>query len=170
MNESHQDGNHATHHHESHEDDTELIHDLSIEESHQDMSMKKAFILFGIFIFAGVISGFVLNFVTSGLSTSKQSANSKPIGAEDVVQSEGIADKKTFKDSAEGKLLDGGAESGEGSFHLERPGGDDQTVYLTSSTVDMAKFVGKKVRVHGETFSSEHVGWLMDVGYIEVIK
>ncbi len=170
MNESH----HATHSHEhgkSHEDENELIHDLPVEENHQDMAMKKAFILFGIFIVAGVLSGFILNFVTSGLSNSQQASNAKPIGANDVVQSEGIADKKTFKDSAEGMLREGGSEdSGEGSYHLERPGGDDQTVYLTSSTVDMSKFVGKKVRVHGETFSSEHVGWLMDVGYIEVIR
>lgn len=165
------DSTETNHHHVHHDDENELIHDLSVEENHQDMAMKKAFVLFGIFIIAGVLSGFILNFVTSGLSKSQQGSNAKPIGANDVVQSEGIADKKTFKDSAEGMLREGGSEdSGEGSYHLERPGGDDQTVYLTSSTVDMSKFVGKKVRVHGETFSSEHVGWLMDVGYIEVIR
>ena len=152
------------------QDETELIHDLPIESVQQDMSMKKAFGIFGLFIVAGLVTGFVVSYVSNGLVGSSQSANSKAIGSSDVVQSEGIADKKTFKDSAEGILREGGHESGEGSFHLERKGGDDQTAYLTSSTVDLSKYVGKKVRVHGETFSSEQVAWLMDVGYVEVIK
>jgi len=153
------------------QDENELMHDLSIETNQQDMSMKKSFTIFALFIVAGLITGFVVSYVSGGLSGgSKQAANSKAIGEQDVVESEGIADKKTFKDSAEGQLNEGGSEGGEGSFNLERKGGDSQTVYLTSSTVDLAKFVGKKVRVHGETFSSQEVGWLMDVGYVEVIK
>ena len=152
------------------QDENELIHDLPIESVQKDMSMKKAFSIFGIFIVAGIITGFVVSTVSSGLSNTPKNADSQPIGGGDVVQSEGIADKKTFKDSAEGILREGGSESGEGSFHLERQGGEDQVAYLTSSTVDLSKFIGKKVRVHGETFNSKQVAWLMDVGYIEVIK
>ena len=80
----------------------------------------------------------------------------------------GIKDKKTFKDNAEGILRDGGIE-GEGQFHLERPGGISQNVYLTSTTVDLSQLIGKKVRVWGETFSAQKAGWLMDVGLVEVL-
>ena len=59
---------------------------------------------------------------------------------------------------------------GEGSFHLERPGGTSQNVYLTSSTVDLSEYVGKKVKVYGETFQGEKAGWLMDVGLVEVLQ
>jgi hypothetical protein len=30
--------------------------------------------------------------------------------------------------------------------------------------------VGKKVRVYGQTFAGQKAGWLMDVGYIEVLE
>ena len=76
--------------------------------------------------------------------------------------------KKIFKDKVEGILKEGGIE-GEGNFHLERPGGLSQNVYLTSSTVDLAQYIGKKVRVHGETFSGQKAGWLMDVGLVEIL-
>src|SRR3989344_2000081 len=32
------------------------------------------------------------------------------------------------------------------------------------------EFVGKKVKVYGETFGSDQVSWLMDVGKVEVIE
>ena len=80
----------------------------------------------------------------------------------------GIIDKKTFSDTATGILRDGGME-GEGSHHLER-GAKDQTAYLTSSTVDLTPYVGKKVQVWGQTNTGQKTGWLMDVGYIEIVK
>lgn len=151
--------------------DEDLIHDLPVESKNADMSMKKAFAIFGLFIVAGLITGFVVNYVSDGIaSNSGSKSTSEKIGKDDVVESEGIADKDTFKDSAEGTLKAGGSEGGVGSFNLERPGGESQTVYLTSSTVDLSKFIEKKVRVHGETFDNEEVGWLMDVGFVEVIK
>lgn len=76
--------------------------------------------------------------------------------------------KKIFKDKAEGILKEGGID-GEGNFHLERPGGLSQNVYLTSSTVDLSQYLGKKVRVQGETFSAQKAGWLMDVGLVEIL-
>ena len=79
----------------------------------------------------------------------------------------GVLDKKTFKDNAEGILKEGGVD-GEGNFHLERPGGTSQNAYLTSSTVDLSKYVGKKVKVWGQTFQGQKAGWLMDVGLIEI--
>ncbi len=87
--------------------------------------------------------------------------------ADGTPKTAGIKDSKVFKDTAEGTLREGGFED-EGSFHLERPGGKSQNVYLTSSTVDLSQFVGKKVSVMGKTFEAEKAGWLMDVGYIEL--
>lgn len=128
---------------------------------------------------AGVIVGAVLLGVLSGFIATKFTNNnaapsSKEVGkAGDVAaggQSAGIKDTKTFKDPAEGVLREGGFE-GEGSYHIEqKPNQPDQNVYLTSTAVDLSAFVGKKVRVLGQTFTAEKAGWLMDVGYIEVIK
>ena len=77
-------------------------------------------------------------------------------------------DKVNFPDIAKGVLREGGSE-GEGSYHLER-GAKDQTAYLTSSTIDMSPFVGKKVSIWGKTYASQKVGWLLDVGYIEIVQ
>jgi len=79
----------------------------------------------------------------------------------------GVTDKSTFKDSSDGILKEGGIE-GEGNFHIDRPGGVSQTVYLTSSTVDLSKYVGKKVKVWGQTYQGQKAGWLMDVGLVEI--
>ncbi len=57
----------------------------------------------------------------------------------------GIVDKATFKDEAEGVMKEGGIE-GEGSYHLVRPGGESQYVYLTSSTVDLSECIDKKLK------------------------
>lgn len=81
----------------------------------------------------------------------------------------GSPDEKTFKDSAEGYLEAGGLD-GEGSHKLLRPGGDSQTVYLTSSVTDLSKFEGMSIKVWGETFKAQKAGWLMDVGRVQVIN
>lgn len=81
----------------------------------------------------------------------------------------GIADTSGFdKESPQGTLVEGGIE-GEGQYHLERPGGSSQNVYLTSTVIDLQSFVGKKVQIWGNTLSAVHAGWLMDVGKIKVI-
>ncbi|HSX48962.1 MAG TPA: hypothetical protein VLE44_01770, partial [Candidatus Saccharimonadales bacterium] len=79
----------------------------------------------------------------------------------------GAKDASSFKDTATGTLKEGGIK-GEGMFHLERPGGITQNVYLTSTIIDMSPFVGKKVQVWGETQAGQHAGWFMDVGKIKV--
>jgi len=80
----------------------------------------------------------------------------------------GSSDTKTFRDTAEGVLKIGGID-GEGQFHLQRPGGESQNVYLTSSIVDLSQYIGKKVKVWGETHKAQRAGWLMDVGRLEVL-
>lgn len=81
----------------------------------------------------------------------------------------GIDDTDTFGDNAQGYLEDGGL-NGEGSHRLLRPGGESQTVYLTSSITDLDPLIGMEVKVSGETFKGQKAGWLMDVGRVQVIK
>lgn len=83
-------------------------------------------------------------------------------------QTYGSEDTSSYKDTTEGVVKEGGIE-GEGQYHLERPGGESQNVYMTSSTVDLSKFVGQKVKVWGATQTAQHAGWLMDVGRVEVL-
>lgn len=122
------------------------------------------FIILGIL---GVGTGFLLAQTKgSSLVNIPSSPLSKTGSAKGQIV--GSKDEKTFKDSAEGTLRPGGID-GEGAFHLERPGGESQNVYLTSSVVDLSAFVGKKVKVWGETFAAEKAGWLMDVGRLQAL-
>lgn len=116
----------------------------------------------------GAATGFGIYSFTGGKSL-ETATNSDKTAEDGSKTSAGILDEKTFPDEAEGILKEGGFE-GEGSFHLERPGGEDQKAYLTSSTVDLTEFLDKKVKVRGQTFGAEKAGWLMDVGYVEVVK
>lgn len=123
------------------------------------------YVSFFTFIAIAVIVGSILGFGFSRLN--KKTTESKD--TKNTAQSAGIVDKKTFKDSVEGILREGGID-GEGNFHIERPGGESQNAYLTSSTVDLSGYVGKKVKVWGQTFSGQKAGWLMDVGLVEIEK
>lgn len=79
----------------------------------------------------------------------------------------GSKDTKVFRDCTSGELAkNDGKITTEGSHMLIRPGGVSQTVYLTSSVVDLEQFVGKQVEVCGETFKGQKAGWLMDAGRI----
>ncbi|MDO8610275.1 MAG: hypothetical protein Q7R95_07030 [bacterium] len=135
-----------------------VIHNLENDNAKTRISYKKFFILLTIILVVGTLSGFVISKLKNSSKTS-----STQTGTEKIV---GIVDKNTYKDKAEGILKEGGID-GEGSFHLERPGGLSQNVYLTSSTVDLSVFIGKKVRVWGATQNAQKAGWLMDVGSIE---
>lgn len=137
------------------------VHSLVV--SSETVGLRQLLIILVVVIVAGGISGFLFSLIPAG-SWSSSSTGSKA----SVKKAIGVSDKKTFKDSAEGKLQEGGIE-GEGQFHLERPGGESQNVYLTSTTVDLSEFIGKKVRVWGETFQGEKAGWLMDVGLVELL-
>lgn len=81
----------------------------------------------------------------------------------------GVNDESTFSSTAEGMLEEGGID-GEGTHHLVRPGGAAQTVYLSSTVLDLGSFTGKKVQVWGQTISGRKAGWLMDVGKIKVLE
>lgn len=117
-------------------------------------------------ILVGVGSGWFL----SGKSTASQgSADKMDTGAKQNDTEAGVEDASTFPDTAEGILRKGGIE-GEGTHYLERGSGPKQYAYLTSTVIDLESFVDKKVQVWGETITSVHAPWLMDVGKIKVIE
>ncbi len=142
----------------------QLIH--PIEEIEENIPTNKIILIFFSIVILGIVTGFLV-YAGKQLSAGKQKLFSTQQSTEEPQDSAGIQDKKTFKDKAEGTLREGGIE-GEGQFHLERPGGESQNVYLTSTTVDLSQYLGKKVIVWGETFTAEKAGWLMDVGLVEV--
>lgn len=134
-----------------------MLHDLdgSIPE---EKTMKKAIVVvYAILIILGGMTGYVLASPTSTeVSTGADSGKTA-----------GVEDTSTFKDTAVGIVEKGGME-GEGTHKLLREGGPSQTAYLVSSLVDMDEFVGKKVKIWGETMAAKNVAWLMDVGRVEV--
>jgi hypothetical protein len=131
-------------------------------ETVEQSPKKRGGLLFLIVFFAVVLG------VASGYGLVKTRGQGGVSGERIKTEKEvGIKDEQTFKDSAEGKLQKGGID-GEGTHHLVRTGGVSQTVCLTSSVVDLDQFVGKKVKVYGQTFAAKNAGWLMDVGRVEV--
>lgn len=127
----------------------------------------KVLAFFGLVIVLGIFSGYLFSGkkVSPTTSNTTSSAQNGSVTKGTVV---GSNDTDTFSDTAEGVVREGGIE-GEGAFHLERPGGESQNVYMTSSIIDLSKFVGKKIKVWGQTQKAQYAGWLMDVGKIEVL-
>ncbi len=144
----------------------EVMH--SFKDDTSSKNMKKLAILFIVVIGLGVGTGFALAkySTTPGNKpiAALPSANNPQKG--DIIGSD---DTDTFSDTAEGVVNEGGIE-GEGAYHLVRSGGESQNVYMTSSTVDLSKVVGKKIKVWGQTQAAQTAGWLMDVGRIEVLE
>jgi len=127
----------------------------------------KVAIVFIVMIVLGIGSGLL---IAKG-TTSSTSTSSEVTAASDIVKGKtfGVDDTSTFKDEAEGTLKIGGID-GEGQYHLERPGGETQYVYLTSSVVDLGLVEGRKIRVWGQTQKAQRAPWLMDVGRVEVLE
>ena len=140
-----------------------LIHNFDMKNT---VFTPKLFIVLIFAVILGVGSGYALSkkgmveVNTGGVVNSSKVEKGTTVGSSDT---------KTFKDTVEGILKSGGID-GEGAYHLSRPGGDSQNVYLTSSLVDMSKFLNRKIKVWGETQKAKHAGWLMDVGKVEVLQ
>ena len=148
--------------------ETPLMHTFTEKSSSgasKEYPMRTAIVSLILVAVVGIGTGFVLSRLAK--STGKQII---PIANMDPTlkgKTFGSNDTKTFSDTAEGKLENGGV-NGEGQYHLVRPGGDSQNVYLTSSLVDLSQFVGRKIKVWGQTQKAQTAGWLMDVGRVEV--
>jgi len=139
-----------------------FMHSLNAEETQKMLPFPVIIIVAIVVLIGGAISGYLL-----ANKSAKTNLNSSSPSAIQTDKAAGVVDKSTFKDSVEGILKEGGID-GEGNFHIERPGGVSQNAYLTSSTVDLSKYVGKKVKVWGQTFQGQKAGWLMDVGLVEI--
>ena len=125
-------------------------------------------------ILLGVGTGYGLYQVVGSFERTTPLISETPQQADDPNKIEvnkvyGSTDTSTFKDLAEGVLLKGGV-NGEGSHHIVREGGESQTVYLTSSIVDLDLFVNHKVQVWGETMKAQRAGWLMEVGKVKPLE
>jgi uncharacterized protein (UPF0333 family) len=129
----------------------------------QQTNKNLLLILVSVVAALGLATGFFLS--------SKQKAKS-PITSTNQTASaskEAGANSTNLKDTATGILRTGGIK-GEGTYHLEREGGESQTVYLTSTAIDMSPFVGKKVQVWGQTLASKYAPWFIDVGKVKVVE
>jgi hypothetical protein len=145
-----------------------IMHDFNESgSSNASLFSVKVIIILLVAAVLGIGTGFVL----AGGGSSKPISGENIKSASQVQKGQKYGDDNTnaFKDSAEGTLKKGGLD-GEGEYHLERPGGESQNVYVTSSTVDLSLFVDRKIKVRGQTFEGQKAGWLMDVGQVEVIE
>lgn len=148
--------------------------DNSEDKIIKDFEEKKSFtsskfvVFLTIILIFGIFTGYILSRGSkSGIkSYSNLSSNPESLGKGAVIGSD---DLKTFKDSTEGVLKEGGIE-GEGQFHLVRPGGDSQNVYLISSLVDLSKFIDRKIRIWGQTQKAQTAPWLLEVGRVEILE
>src|SRR5690349_18050262 len=126
------------------------------------LSQKLPIIIIVVALVLGVGTGYVLaskGGKGAGLASPGSLTQPKPTSASQ--------DNQTFRDFAEGTLQkkpEPTAEDdySEGTHILTRP--NAQPVALTSSVVDLDQYVGKKVKVYGETQKALKEGWLMDVG------
>jgi hypothetical protein len=161
----------------------DILRDLNLDHTEETLESKelmtnkkqsKILVALGIIaVVAGIGTGFGVHKITAGsssVSTGPKNSDLQQVAGESVKAGDvfGIKDEDTFKDSAEGYLVEAEADD-EGSHKLLRPGGDSQTVYLTSSSTDLDKFVGMEIKIKGETFKGQKVGWLMDVGQVTVL-
>jgi len=145
--------------------DNYLVHDVNMTNT--SIFTPKLLIALIIAVVLGLGSGYALSKrEATGVKNTGGPVSSSKLEKGATV---GSGDTKIFKDTAEGILKSGGID-GEGAYHLSRPGGDSQNVYLTSSLVDLSQFVKRKIKVWGETQKAKVAGWLMDVGKVEVLQ
>ena len=136
----------------------------------RDKSFLPVVMIFLVVAIVGFYSGAWLKVKNSGKAISPELSKIQaevPQTGVKVGDIFGSANEKIFKDQATG-VLDKGGFNGEGTHKLVRVGGVSQTVYLTSSTIDLDPLVGHQVTIYGETFKGQKVGWLMDVGRAKV--
>ena len=142
----------------------------------QTMTSKQNIIIaltFVIVAVAGFYTGALLKTSLGGKSAGGTSGDLKNIRAEipeagvKIGDIYGSPDERAFSTTATG-VLDKGGLNGEGTHKLVRPGGSSQTVYMTSSVIDLDTLIGDQITVWGETFKGQKAGWLMDVGRVKV--
>ena len=153
-----------------HSPETKLKQDNLVKQFDDKKSTMNSFkvaVVFIVMIVLGLGSGLLIaKGTTAGTKSSSEIEAGKEVAKGETF---GVDDSETFSDEAEGTLKEGGIE-GEGQYHLERPGGETQYVYITSSVVDLGLVEGRKIKVWGQTQKAQHAPWLMDVGRVEVLE
>jgi len=148
-----------------------LVKPLTTDDAESKVR-NKLILGLSVILILGIVSGWGL-FRLTNYRAAKKGEMAGMLGTESnakVKVNEIYGSKNdVFKDSAIG-VLEINDEDGEGTHKLLREGGESQTAYLTSSMVDLDMFIGHKIEIWGETFSSGKVGWLMDVGRVKVLK
>lgn len=144
-----------------------VVRPLNVNDNQTNMNWTgKTLIVLVVLVLLGVGTGYAIY--------AKKTAGTVRLAGQDVevvktATEEGVKDASTFRDTATGILqVNDGKITDEGTHVLVR-GDASQNVYLTSSVVDMSKYVGKKVQIWGETFQGKKAGWLMDVGRIKAL-
>ena len=126
------------------------------------------------FVVAVIVAlGIGTGLVTSSVQKAKaQNQQAVSLAEEELTPEQQQSFAQTFRDEAEGIIEknDDFDTYAQGPWKLIRTGGESQTAYLTSSVMDLDEYIGKKVKVYGETFGSGQVSWLMDVGKVEVVE
>jgi len=131
-----------------------------------DMKKFQTPILALLIIVAGIVSGYFL----SGANASNSGSSTQPNSEESENGNGGSeVDESQFTETEEGVLMEGGIE-GEGTHYLDRGLGEQKYVYLTSTVLNLDKYVGKKVRIKGNTIAGQKAGYLMEVGSVSEIK
>lgn len=136
----------------------------------------QAVLLSFVIVLGGIFTGYALRRVVVAKPSSQggiASSTSKTALDQDMEVEVGVVygsdQEDSFVDEVEGILLEGGV-GGEGSHHLQRPGGVSQNVYLTSSVLDLNLFLGHKIHIWGDTFAAQKAGWLIDVGKVKPVE
>ncbi|HSW96693.1 MAG TPA: hypothetical protein VLF89_02615 [Candidatus Saccharimonadales bacterium] len=142
---------------------TSIFHSFA-DDKNASLFSPALVVILSVFIILGIGTGYLLAQRTEITPANSQSG---AVDSVSVGTSYGSTDTATFKDMVEGVVQKGGIQD-EGQYHLVRPGGDSQNVYLTSSLVDLSQFIGHKVKIWGQTQKAQYAGWLMDVGKVEV--
>ena len=146
--------------------DTPVVKPIEpVQEGESLMKLLSTKTIIGVYL-ALVLLGVGTGYLLSHTNTGGLKGNTTP-GSVNTGKVVGSTDTTTFKDSAVGVVQKGGTDS-EGTHQLVRDGGPSQTVTLLSSVVDLDQYIGKKVKIFGQTIAAKKAAWLMDVGRVEL--
>jgi len=131
-----------------------------------DMKKYSTPLLTLLVIAAGIVSGYFLSGANASTSPGTESGST---GESENGNGSMNVNESQFGETEEGVLMEGGIE-GEGTHYLDRGMGEQKYVYLTSTVLNLDKYIGKKVRIKGNTIAGQKAGYLMEVGSVTEIK
>jgi hypothetical protein len=146
-----------------------IINNQTEETKSQNNLLKTILpaLLIVVMVFLGVFSGYQASKKVKGSSIEK--LPSGEVAKEEIGKGKEFGMKDPGKADNTIGVIEKGGINGEGTHQLLREGGPSQTVYMTSSVLDLDQFVGEKVQVWGETNKAQKAGWLMDVIKLKVL-